>query len=270
MKSYQKLSLFLMLLLSLTVFASFGQCRTEERTKRIYTDRDTYIDSYSVDSNYGGKDYLCIGELIIGYDHTFLHFDLSEIPEVFTKVYLSLDFYHLSETIDISIYSTLSSWTEYGLTWTNAPSEGSLVSHFVDIAEENVYHFGIYNFMESWNSNEISFIVKEFDYSETGYIQLSSKEGAYFNNDKPHLLFYYEVEIEDVNLLIPIFLIVGVAITVGIVIVLVKKSKTRKITESMETKTQSPYSISDNICSNCGAKIGVGADFCTNCGKKQT
>ena len=66
MKSYRKLNLFLILLLSLTVFASFGQSLTIERTKKIYTDRDTYIDSYSVDSNYGGKDWLLIGELIIG------------------------------------------------------------------------------------------------------------------------------------------------------------------------------------------------------------
>ncbi len=268
MKSYQKLNLFLILFLSLTAFASFGQSRTEERTKRIYTDRDTYIDSYSVDSNYGGKDWLLIGEMIIGYDHTFLHFDLSEIPEEFTKAYLSLDFYFVPETIDISIYSTSSNWNELGMTWGNAPGEGSLVGHFVDIAESKVYTFGIFNFMESWIASEITFIVKEFDYSEPGYIQLSSREGANTNSDKPHLLFYYEVEIEDIYLILPIVIISGIVITIGIVVYLVKNSKTRKIPEISQPKTPSPYAFSNAFCSNCGTKIQVGS-FCTNCGKKQ-
>lgn len=269
MKSYKKLSLFLILFLSLSVFVSFGQCFTVENTKEIYADRDTYIDSYSVNSNYGGKDYLCIGELIIGYDHTFLHFDLSEIPEVFTKAYLSLNFYYVPETIDISIYSTSSNWNELGLTWINAPSEGSLVGHFVDIAESKVYIFGIYNFMESWSASEITFIVKEFDYSEPGYIQLSSREGATSDTNKPHLLFYYEVEIEDLAILIPILIIVGIAIFIGIVVYLGKNSKTRKIQETSQPKTPSPYAVSNAFCSNCGAKTQVGS-FCTNCGKKQT
>lgn len=269
MKSYNKIELIFVLLLSLSFLVSFGQCRTVEITKAIYTDRDTYIDNYYGDSNFGGKDYLFIGDHFSGYTHTFLHFDLSEISEVCTKAYLSLDFYYISETIDITIYTTSNDWTEYGLTWINAPSEGSLVSHFVEIAEGKVYQFNISNFMESWSSNEISFIVKEFDYSETGYIQLSSKEGAYNDADKPHLLVYYEEEIEYFNPLIPVFIIVGGLIAIGIVIFILQKRKTRKIMENLQTEVLPPYPTSGIICSNCGAKIVVGT-FCTKCGKKQT
>lgn len=275
MKSYNKIGLIFVFLLSLSFLVSFGQCRTTtvETTKTIYTDRDTYIDSYNGDSNYGGKNYLFIGDHFSGYDHTFLHFDLSEIPEVCTKAYLSLDFYYISETIDISIYTTGNDWSEYGLTWINAPSEGSLVSHFAEIAEGKVYQFNISNFMESWSLNEISFIVKEFDYSETGYIQLSSKEGAYYDADKPHLLISYEEEVEDFDPLFIIFIIVGGIITIGIVVFLVQKSKTRKIKENQITEVHPSevhpsYTISGTICSNCGAKMRVGT-FCTKCGRKQ-
>jgi len=271
MKSYQKLNLFLILLLSLNVFASFGQSITIERTKKIYADRDTYIYSNSVSSNYGGKNYLCIGELIMGYDHTFLHFDLSEIPEVFTKADLSLDFYYLPETIDISIYSTSSNWNELGLTWANAPSEGSLVGHFVDIAEVDVYHFGIYNFMESWSSSEISFIVKEYDYSETGYIQLSSREGANIDTDKPHLIFYYEEEIDDISVIVTISIIAGVVIIIGIVVFLAKENKTRNVQQS-PLQPHQPIKLaqttSQKFCFECGHKLPTDATFCTNCGKK--
>ena len=221
------------------------------------------------------ENYLFIGDHFSGYAHTFLHFDLSEIPEVCTKAYLSLDFYYISKTIDISIYSTGNDWTEYGLTWINAPSEGSLVSHFIEIAEGKVYQFNISNFMESWSSNEISFIVKEFDYSETGYIQFTSKEGAYLDADKPHLLVSYEEDVAYIDLLVPVFIIVGGLITIGIVIFLVQKRKKRKIKENQITEVHpsevrpSFSSISNTFCSNCGTKMRVGT-FCTNCGKKST
>lgn len=131
MKSCNKLAL-IFFLLSLSFLMSFGQCMThiETRTKKIYTDRDTYIDSYSTDSNYGGKDWISIGELLIGYDHTFLHFDLREAPVEFIQAYLTLNFYYIPETIDISFYTTANNWSELSLTWINAPSEDLLISHF--------------------------------------------------------------------------------------------------------------------------------------------
>ena len=270
-----KFCLIFVFLLSLSFLVSFGQCKTTtvENTKTIYTDRDTYIDNYYGDSNFGGKDYLFIGDHFSGYAHTFLHFDLSEIPEVCTKAYLSLDFYYISKTIDISIYTTGNDWTEYALTWINAPSEGSLVSHFIEIAEGKVYQFDISNFMESWSSNEISFIVKEFDYSETGYIQFTSKEGAYYDADKPHLLVSYEEEVAYIDPLVLVFIIVGGLITIGIVIFVLEKRKTRKImvnqiTEVHPSEVHPPSSISSTFCSNCGEKMRVGT-FCTKCGKKQ-
>lgn len=277
MKSHNKIGLIFVFLFSLSFLVSFGQCGTTtvETTKTIYADRDTYVEDYYGDSNFGGKDYLFIGDHILGYAHTFLHFDLSEIPEVCTKAYLSLDFYYISETIDISIYTTSNDWTEYGLTWINAPSEGSRVSHFTEIAEGKVYQFDISNFMESWSSSEISFIVKELSYSETGYIQFTSKEGAYYDDDKPHLLVSYEEEVAYMDSLIPVFIIVGGLISIGIVIFILQKRKTRKIMENQITEVRlseahpSSTTISSTFCSNCGTKMRVGT-FCTKCGKKQT
>ena len=122
--------------------------------------------------------------------------------------------------------------------------------------------------MESWSASEITFIVKEYDYSEPGYIQLSSREGANTDSDKPHLIFYYDEEIDDINIIVPIVMIAGLGITICIVIILVKKSKPRNIPKDVKTKIPSPYAFSNTFCSNCGTKIQVG-EFCTNCGKKQ-
>lgn len=270
MKSCNKLAL-IFFLLSLSFLISFGRCGShiETRNTKIFADRDTYIDSYSTDSNYGGKDWLCVGELIIGYDHAFLHFDLREAPEEFTVVYLTLDFYYIPETIRISFYTTANNWNELSLTWDNAPSEDLLIGHYSNIAEERIYNFNIRAFMASWNDDEISIIVKEYDFSETGYIQLSSKEGAYSNSDKPCLNFNYEVEIDDSYIPFVIIGVLAAAITITIVAIIYKKRKAKLREDILPAKaSDTPYAISaSKLCSNCGTKVNN--QFCTNCGKEQ-
>lgn len=146
MKSSQKLDLILIIFISLTILTPFNQGATEERSKRIYSNRDSYIRDISLTSNYGGQDYLCVGQLITGFNHAFLHFNLAEIPEDITKVGLSLYCYYVPETFRLSIHTTDNSWTELGITWSNAPSEGSLVANF-EIASDGHWSFIITNFM---------------------------------------------------------------------------------------------------------------------------
>lgn len=267
MKSCNKLAI-IFFLLSLSFLISFGRCNRyiEIRTKSIFADRDTYIDSNSTDSNYGGKDWISIGELIIGYDHAFLHFDLRGAPEEFNMVYITLYFFYISETIDISFYTTANNWSELSLTWNNAPSEDLLIRHFLNIAEEGRINFNIWSFMHSWNDDEISIIIEEYDDSETGYIQASSKEGANSESYKPCINYEYEVGID---LTIIPFVIIGV-VAITITIVIRYKRKKRKIREEILPAKlfDSPYTISTSkFCSNCGAKVN--SQFCTNCGKEQ-
>lgn len=57
----------------------------------------------------------------------------------------------------------------------------------------------------------------------------ASKEGAYYDADKPHLLVSYEEEVEYFDPLFIIFIIVGGIITIGIVVFVIQKKKFYRI-----------------------------------------
>ena len=102
------------------------------KTRSIVATEDATIRAQDPTSNFGGNP-----ELQIGYEldwlEAFIKFDLLSAPKDFKKAVLKLEWTYLSIIIVLEIYQTSTNWSEYSITWDNAPQERiSITSGIVD------------------------------------------------------------------------------------------------------------------------------------------
>ncbi|MHA1678742.1 MAG: CBM96 family carbohydrate-binding protein [Promethearchaeota archaeon] len=182
------LIIFIIFFLNVLSMISIVQCATIEKTKRIYTDRDSYIDGLNPDSNYGGQDLLEIGTS--GPKYAYIHFDLSNRPENITKAEIVLDFFYVSETSLISIYiADSNNWGELTINWNNAPSKGALITSGY-ISNDGRYKFSLPK--SAYDTAQITFIIE----TDEDWMTITSKDYQYliYEEDVPNILYTYTIE----------------------------------------------------------------------------
>lgn len=194
MKNNRILSLFLVLTaLSLTFSSNFVSGATREATISTFAEKDTYIDLYSPSSNYGGASWLIFGYHILDFTETYLFFDFSDKPSNWTKAEISIDMYSISETFDVTVSLINDSWSETGMTWINKPEHRGVIAIF-SVSSSTIYKIDVTDYIDG--KDNISICINASDYFQSGYVQASSREGYYFDEDAPQLIWTYEETVE--------------------------------------------------------------------------
>lgn len=232
------------------------------------TDRDSYVNSYYPTSNFGGKDYLIIGNYIVGWSEVYLHFDLSDRPSNWEFVIIAIGMYYISETTTIYFCLTSDTWDEYTITWNNKPAHNIIIESEI-VAEPDWYYVDISDLVIG--RTEISICIKAFDESQTGYIQANSKEYDNPEDYAPTLSWVYE----GINLTVLVITIVSIIAVISTVIVvtiiLIKRRNKRKTLDDWKDEKLSVDksilpSTEIRFCMKCGQKRLGQQPFCPYCG----
>ncbi|MFW9973189.1 MAG: DNRLRE domain-containing protein [Candidatus Odinarchaeota archaeon] len=167
-----------------------------EDQKSIIAIANATIDEYNPDSNDGGDSVLEIGYRILekyggsqrpeeSYWISYIKFDLSDAPNSYDRVELKLEFIFIEATDFLEIYATSSLWSEYLITWNNAPSNGDLIAENY-VSEEIVYSFNVADLIEEksgfWS---ICLIL-----NDSNWMLLASRQ-CYNEFNPPQIIYYY-------------------------------------------------------------------------------
>ncbi|MGQ4876212.1 MAG: DUF7594 domain-containing protein, partial [Promethearchaeia archaeon] len=104
------------------------------------------------------------------------------------------------------------------ITWMNKPQHSEIIQSFT-VAEEKIYKIDISDYIE--NRSDISICINASNNLQGGYIQGSSREGYFSDEDAPQLIWTYESE-SDGKEEIPFGNVYLLAIIFGIVLVTIK------------------------------------------------
>jgi hypothetical protein len=156
----------------------------------ILPDKDTYVDSVDPTSNFGGQDYLYIGDDLFGdINIAYVHFNFTQKPTTFEKVYLQIDPNIISETMNFTVrlHDSSEPWDELTLTYLNQPT---------NIIDNLDYRFKyddrswieLTSFFDSHTLTELYLSINASIFHET-YFTTYSKETDYSFVDPISLLF---------------------------------------------------------------------------------
>ncbi|MFX1393522.1 MAG: DNRLRE domain-containing protein [Promethearchaeota archaeon] len=251
----------------------------EEDEKTTEAEMDSYVNSYNPTSNYGESDWLKVGEFI-GYYITYIYFDFEDEPDDWEEAEISLDFFSISETIEVNMYLVSSSWEELSITWIDRPTEGVLIEKFT-VAEEKIYKSDISDLVEDLlDDDEEGFsICLNTSYTSTGHIYIHSEEGAYDDDEAPLLIWTYNI-LPEVEFDIPLIMtIISIVAGIGIAVLLSvlyftrwrKKEPGKPMTPKptvVEPVQPIPREPVAQFCSYCGLKVDMSKKYCSHCGTK--
>lgn len=152
---FREIAIVLVLSLVLVSALSIKAVNAQAGQVTLKPTDDSYVDSDSPDSNYGGQEALQIGNYqVLGHTECigWLKFDLSTLPSgaVVDNATLQLHTQTVGETYNVcACYCSDNSWTDLGITWNNYPRVGFISVDSATVATS-----------ESWYSWNVSGAVK--------------------------------------------------------------------------------------------------------------
>ncbi|MGQ4874818.1 MAG: DUF7594 domain-containing protein [Promethearchaeia archaeon] len=182
------------ILLGILPYISPAKGTTTTLTKSTIADKDSYVSSGYPTTNYGGKDWFITGYYITDFCEAYFHFSFDDKPDNWKKAEISLDFYSISETFEISVVLITENWDELSITWMNKPKHAEIIQN-ITVAEEKIYKIDISDYIEG--RSDISICINASNVFQTGHIQGSSREGYFSDEDAPQLIWTYESESND-------------------------------------------------------------------------
>jgi len=187
------------LILFLSVLVHITPTRAIIKDQQISTiaEKDTYVNSDNALSNFGGQDY-ALGGFYFGGDivEAYFFFNFSDKPSTYTKAEISLDFWSVSQTMNISISLIEEEWDEYTMTWINKPSKGAEITSLI-ITQSDIYAINVTNYIGGRNNLSICVYIKVENYVND-YFYITSREGFYSfaPEDAPQLIWTYPDNVE--------------------------------------------------------------------------
>lgn len=230
--------------------------------KNIEPIADAYINSYFSDDNYGASDYLSLGELLLGREVSYIKFDIPDNDREIISAIISTYWYNfMCETwLEVSVGKTSNSWSEYTITWNNAPYYYEELIATSMITDGDYFSFDVLDYITS--GGLFSIIIWEVNSPYTGeYLQSDSKENDLMPNPA-NLRIEYKEKFEDVLPSLIGGVVGGVSAIVGFVGIVFYWRYKRKGREIIQI--QEPTVL---YCSNCGSVLE--GEFCSNCGKRK-
>ncbi|MCP6718614.1 MAG: DNRLRE domain-containing protein [Patescibacteria group bacterium] len=169
----------------------------KDQTISTIAEKDTYVNTDEALSNFGGQDY-ALGGFYFGGDivEAYFFFNFSDKPSTYTKAEISLDFWSVSQTMNVSIYLIEEEWDEYSMTWINKPSKGAEITSII-ITQSDIYTINVTNFIAGRNNLSICVYIKVENYVND-YFYITTREGFYSwaPEDAPQLIWTYPGNVE--------------------------------------------------------------------------
>ena len=162
-----------------------------EATISTIASKDTYVDTYYPTSNYGGVDYLQTGFGIFGdIIEAYFYFDFSDKPSSFIRAEISLDFWAVYETANFTVCLIEEEWNELTMTWiNNKPSKSQVLGHII-VSSNDIYTIDITSLVAGRTAISICVYIDIDNYVDE-YAYITSREGYYFAEDAPQLIWTY-------------------------------------------------------------------------------
>jgi hypothetical protein len=192
----------------------------DEKTKSTIADKDTYVDEENANLNYGTAISLKSGFSSSGKIlESYFHFSFSDKPSDIIKAELSLDFWDVTQTMNLTVSIIEVSWNELTMTWMNKPTHSGIIG-LIKANSSDTYKLDITNVLTS--RTEISLCVNmTLDLiTVLDSVFIKSREGSYHPSEAPQIIWTYsETESDDRKPFIPsynLFLIIGLIAIIGI------------------------------------------------------
>jgi len=154
-----------------------------ETTIKTVAEQDTYIDADYPSSNYGGQDWLYVGDN--NRSIALLSFNFTDKPVEYISAEISLDFWSVGETTEVEVFNT-SSWEESSVTWNNKPTFGEKIGNFT-LTGDGINTINITDFIEG----DHLFIAVCCDLGSFDTIIIYSREYEWGEENRPYLVWTY-------------------------------------------------------------------------------
>lgn len=141
-------------------------------TSSRLADKDSYVDSYYPNSNYGGVNWLIFGDYLLGPAEAYINFDTYSPPAGWTKAEIQINMYNISETTNLTISVVNVGWMEFSITWSTKPLVAQQITTLT-VSTEQIYTIDVTNFISG--SNLIIHIAASN--LPTGHVYATSKQG---------------------------------------------------------------------------------------------
>lgn len=160
---------------------SYAKAIKREHYHTSSADMETYVWSSDPDKNYDEESPLLFGEFHESWHELYLHFNLDDRPENWTKARISfkVDWIILSDNINISVILIEDSWNENSLTWNNKPSHAEIIKT-TKVSEGQTYYFDVSGYA---SGSDISVCINSSDVQQRGLGAISQS---------PELTWTYE------------------------------------------------------------------------------
>lgn len=120
---------------------------------------------------------------------TYIHFNFTNKPVNVISAVVSVDCYSVSQTFNFTASVVTDSWDEYTTTWMNKPNHMQVIGTYLATSSGN-YTIDVTNFT---SGTDLSICLNASNYSQQGYIQAASREGAYSFEPAPTIAWTYYV-----------------------------------------------------------------------------
>ncbi len=196
---YKKVIILMLLTFFSSILINITPTRAiiKDQTISTIAEKDTYVNTYDALSNFGGQDY-ALGGFYFGSDivEAYFFFNFSDKPSTYTKADISLDFWSVSQTTNVSICLIEEEWEEYSMMWINKPLKGAEITSMI-ITQDDIYTINVTNYITGRNNLSICVYVKVENYVND-YFYITSREGFYSwaPEDAPQLIWTYPENVE--------------------------------------------------------------------------
>ena len=208
-----------MIVCTLNFFSIPLSVKALEESKSYIAIADSFIDEGDSDSSFGGFMYLNVGHRD-SWKKAFLKFDLLNAPTNFYKAELRIGLLSVENNMLLEFYETNSGWSEYSITWNNAPSLGVFIaSRYVS----GVPYPQVYQQIEINITDNLVNITRYWSIGITSSFKWLSEIASKENAPVPTILYYYYTS--DLLMVIKITLVE----LLGLVIIGVAIYNTRRV-----------------------------------------
>lgn len=234
MKYYIKSFFPILILVQIGFYSGFIIVHATIAPWSTYATDDSYVISCDGDEIKGYMDYMEVGFSYSSCcNEVYLQFDISNKPELFTKVELSLCSNFAIGSLDpvpLDIYYITETWSENTLNWTNRPSGGELITQ-ITLDDVGYITIEITNTINANSENDIFTIaLRPTNSSNSMKYQIISTEYENYVKQRPLVTFTYDVADDpgtyvQIQMVIAVILIIGVPIAAIIITRLILKRR---------------------------------------------
>ena len=171
--------------------------------------KDAYVFEYTPSTNYGGSDYLYVGNLPSGKTEAYYQFDVSSLPDGWVEARIILFFDDASGSVDVGVNFTDNGWSEETITWNDKPIQNRYMGHLIN----DGFNFYIPLSADDIINGKVSVCLYGKRGDADGYIRGSSKEGALDEDEVPLIRLKYE----GMDPLVVTAIVLGSVVTCGII-----------------------------------------------------